>query len=84
MTRLFDEYAEPSDYAMARKNDYELAHTLYDLLATVRGGNRLVNTADGFFAVADALNYRGKELALAVESLAMAMNRIAAALEKRS
>jgi hypothetical protein len=69
---------------VARSNPDRLADVLRDLLSTVRRGDQLVNVVDGFFAVADALNDRGKELANAVEALAAAENRIADALEKRS
>jgi hypothetical protein len=67
---------------MPRPTAESRADAVRDLLSTVRNGDELVNVCEAVFAVAAALNYRGKKLANAVEALAAAdhSNRVADAL----
>jgi hypothetical protein len=68
---------------MPRPKPDRLADLLRDVLFTVRKGDELVNVTDAAFALADAVNYRGKEVANALESLARQVGRAADVLEKR-
>jgi hypothetical protein len=48
---------------MPRTNDHRLTDAPRDVFATPRAGEEIVNVTDGLLPLANAANYRGRELA---------------------